>query len=132
MMRSAADYRALRESTGVSQNYVAQALSVNVVTVKRWERGISDILTDAWQLLDELAALQELRVRDAVNAVRDAQTELGSEPQNVIITYYRSQKQYDEYGRDVAEYGFVNAISRRVASVLVEQGYMVVFEYPSE
>lgn len=127
MSRSKADFKARRETLGLTQQDVADAADVNISTVKRWEKpGYFDPPDDVWEWLDDCDALQ----REVVDAAVSAAVARGRGP--VQITYYRSQEQYDATGSDDGPYGVANANARMVASRLRALGYEVDFAYPDD
>ena len=127
MGRSKADFRARREALGLTQQDVADEADVNVSTVKRWEKpGYFDPPDDVWAWLDDCGALQ----REVVDAAVSAAVARGRGP--VQVTYYRSQEQYDELGRDPGPYGVANANARMVSSRLRGLGFEVDFSYPDD
>lgn len=127
MSRSKADFKARRETLGLTQQDVADAADVNISTVKRWEKpGYFDPPDDVWEWLDDCDALQ----REVVDAAVSAAVARGRGP--VQITYYRSQEQYDATGCDDGPYGAANANARMVASRLRALGYEVDFSYPDD
>ena len=54
----------------------------------------------------------------------------GDYPKVVTITYFRSQGDYDAYGRDQSPFGFANAVARGAARELRRLGFEVRFDYP--
>ena len=129
-MRSKAEFRALRESVGMSQADVANKLGVTVRSVRRWEtpapgyRGAPD---DAWAMLDDALAKQDAVVAGALD-MADALP-----GRSVQLTYYRDQTQFDLFGREPGEpYGQANANTRMTADALRCQGVEVSFAYPDD
>ena len=127
-MRSKAEFRALRESAGMSQADVARKLGVTVRSVRRWEtptpgyRGAPD---DAWAMLDDALAKQDAVVAGALD-IADALP-----GRSLQLTYYRDQKQFDLLGCEPGEpYGQANANTRMTADALRCQGVEVSFVYP--
>ena len=56
MIRTKADFRALREELGLSQTDLGRALGVKTLTVKRWEKDGPDgflVPDDVWDSIDE-------------------------------------------------------------------------------
>ena len=130
-MSTKADFRATRETIGLTQGDVAKALGVALRTVKRWEHpDWQEPPEDAWAWL--LGMLE--RHDAAVDAMVDEAMALVREhgPEVVSITYYREQSQYDACGREPAPYGFVNSIAREVALDLVGEGIEIEFRYPDD
>ena len=130
-MATKADFRARRETIGLTQGDVARACGVSLRTVKRWEHpDWPEPPEDAW---DWLVGMHD-RHDDAVDAMVDQALATAREhgPDVVSITYYRDQAQYDACGRDDGPLGFVNSIAREVALDLVGEGFEVEFRYPDE
>ena len=127
---SKADFRALRETVGLSQQDVADALGVDVRSVKRWEAPDgSQPVAAAWALLERYAEFHELAIETAVEHVETMIAEVGHAPQAVRMTYWRSQEEYDAHGRDPGPYGVANANARSVAEALRPYGVDVEFAY---
>lgn len=129
-----ADFRAKRESLGLSQYDTAAALSVDQRSVNRWERGRNgrDRVPPvaAWKWLDSYEAI--LRPL-AGRMVRQALAEQGSEDE-IVLRYYHSPKEYDDCGREEGNYpfGFVNTATRLAASELREMGRAVALRFCTE
>ena len=132
MARTTANFRALRETIGLTQGDVANACGVSLRTVKRWEHpDWPEPPEDAWDWLIDMHDRHDALVDEAVGRVLSIAGERG-EPESVIITYYRDQAQYDAHGRDPGPYGFANAVAREVALELGEEGIEAEFRYPDE
>lgn len=135
MARGKADFKAQRERLGLSQQDVADALGINIKTVKNWENPrqtryrISDA---AWEYLDRAADVQAQQVAYACSVVEKRIDELGREPAVVTITYYRDQATYDRFGREAGPFGQANANARAIASELERMGIQVEFRYPDD
>ena len=126
-----ADFRAIRETIGLTQGDVAKALGVALRTVKRWEHpDRQEPPEDAceWLLgmLERHDTLVDAMVDRALAAAGRGDLDV------VAITYYREQSQYDALGRDDGPYGFVNSIAREVALDLAVEGIETEFRYPDE
>lgn len=133
MARGKADFKAQRERLGLTQQDVADALKINIKTVKNWENPrqtryrISD---DAWKYLDRALEAQLQQVAYARAVVEKQIEAFGGEPVVVPITYYRDQDSYDRFGRDTGPFGQANANARAVACELERMGIEVEFRYP--
>ena len=110
-MPTKAQFKALREMTGLSQQNIADALDVNLRTVKSWEN----------------PARETYKVPDYAWV-----EEFGGDPALVPITYYRDQSMYYEFGRDDGPVGWPNAVARKVAYELGRRGIAYEFRYPQE
>lgn len=133
--RTKADFAALRETVGLTQANLADDLGVQARSVRRWEQPGQEGYeppADAWDMLDFYADLQRQMVDHACETVISAGEEAGHQPDQVVLTYYRSQEQYDELGRDEGWYGVANAYARAVAAELGRYGFKVRFAYPGE
>lgn len=132
LFNTAANYRALREICGVTQQQVADVLGVSVLTVKKWEKGVNRVPDDALSFIREAAAEHTRAVRtEAAEAASSAQP--GSA---LCLTYYRTQEQADLEagltGEAAGPYQFLNAVRRSVGERLIDMGYLVSFKYPDE
>lgn len=132
IFNTAANFRALREICGVTQQQVADAMGVRVMTVKRWEKGETPVPDDALAWMRECAVEHTLGVRTELGEIM-ADAEPG---EAVCLTYYRTQEQADMdaevMGCDAGPYQFVNAVRRSVGERLTDMGYLVSFKYPDE
>ena len=126
-----ADFRATRETLGLTQGDVAKACGVSLRTVKRWEHpGWQEPPEDAWAWLLDMLERHDAAVDAMVDKAMALVRERG--PEVVAITYYRDQAQHDAHGREPGPYGFVNAVSREVALELSGEGIETEFRYPDD
>ena len=135
MSRGKADFKARREQLGLTQQDVAQALTVNVKTVKNWEnpRQTSYRISDAaWEYLDRAADMQAQQVAYARSVIEAQSEALAGNTVVVPITYYRDQATYDRFGREAGPFGQANANARAIASELERMGIQVEFRYPDD
>lgn len=133
--RTKADFAALRETVGLTQANLADDMGVRARSVRRWEQPGMDGYeppAEAWEALDGYADTQRQMVDHAREVAMRAQEEAGHMPDVVALTYWRSQEQYDEMGRDEGWYGVANANARAVASELARYGFRVEFRYPDD
>lgn len=133
--RTKADFAALRETVGLTQANLADDLGVNPRSVKRWEQpGMEgyEPPADAWDVLDSYAETQRQMVEHCRETAMQAREQTGRMPDAVTLTYWRSQEQYDELGRDRGWYGVANANARAVAAELARYGFAVRFAYPGD
>lgn len=132
LFNTAANFRAMREICGVTQQQVADAMDVRVLTVKRWEKSEAAVPEDALEWMRSAAVEHTDGVRTEVGEVM-ASAEPG---ESVCLEYYRTQEQCDMAaaltGSDAGPYQFVNAVRRSAAERLVDMGYLVSFAYPDE
>lgn len=130
MAKTTANFRALRELCGITQQQAADACGVRVLTVKRWERGDAPVPDDAMAWLMECVAEHD---RGVANELGEIMANL-PEGAEVCLTYYRTQEQADAeaYHEQAGPHGFLNAVTRSTAEHLVAMGYRVSFSYPDE
>lgn len=124
-----ADLRALRETVGLSQQQLADLANVSREAIKRWENDSYDWQAhpDVWALLYSLRARQ----REAVDAALDfADTMPDDDPRETVISYYRSQAQYDSCHPDGGLYTVANATARAIGMALELDDLPVRYEYP--
>lgn len=129
----AADFRALREQVGYSQQDVADALGIKVLSVKRWEKPDYpfEIPRTAWDLLDSAYELQVTVVEAAVDEACGAGESTGLHIETPVrLTYWRTQGDYDaRHPHDPGSYTQANATARAVAEKLRALGFRVYFQY---
>lgn len=132
--RTKADFKALREACGLSQQNVADALGVHLQTIKRWEKPSFPyaVPDDAFGYLDSVAESQANQVSYMLSVVAKQVEQFGKNPVLVPITYYRDQQMYDIYGRDKGPFGWPNAVARKLAYELDKRGISYSFRYPDD
>lgn len=123
-----ADFRALRESLGLSQRNVAEAAGVQVLAVKRWESGDRTIPAEVWHWLRTVGEESDKAVIAIVQ--RTFEQINGQRNPVVWLQYYRDQADYDSRRDDGDPYGLANANARKVASRLSRHGVICRFCYP--
>ena len=127
-----ADFRAIRETIGLTQGDVAKALGVALRTVKRWEHpDWQEPPEDAEAWLLGMLERHDALVDEAVDRVLAIAAKRGA-PDVVSITYYRDQAQHDAHGREPGPYGFANSVAREVALDLAGEGIETEFRYPDD
>lgn len=131
MQTTCAEVKALRESVGLSQADLADLAGVTVRSVRRWERDITPP-EDVLELLERYVIRKAKAVEAALGTVDRVAEQMGHAPDLVPMTYYRSQAEYDELGRDPGPVGVANANARAVADALMARGVAVEFRYPDE
>lgn len=130
---SKAQFRVLRERIGYSQYHLARLLNVDERSVKYWENPRYAYPPEAaWQILEEGLEAHLQAVDTVIDAVEKQAREAGHLPRFVDMLYYRTQAQYDKYGRDKGDYLVVDARAREIAIRLEEQGVEARFHYPED
>lgn len=134
MIKTKAEFKAIRERVGLSQEAVAQALGNTVLTVKRWENPrYSNPPEDAWAFLFTALDQHKRIVDDALRAVeKTIKGHGGRKPSHADFLYYRTQEQYDLYGREEGDYMVVNARVREIAVRVEALGVEPRLHYPEE
>jgi DNA-binding transcriptional regulator YiaG len=127
--RSKAEFRAMRESLGLTQQRLADLMGVRILSVKRWELPTypQQAPGDAWRLLDSMMERQDEAIGEALKQVREIAGQMEGEPAAIALPYWSSQRDYDEHhhAEDEGTWTEANADSRRLASMLRWLGYKV-------
>lgn len=132
---SRAEFRALRESVGMTQQLLADELGVQVRSVKRWEQenpnGWYEPPRDAWDILYDALEIQKKAILESVKKVKEIEDAHGK-PDKIVLSYWLSQADYISWSSDaqldtVGDWRMANANTRAVAAVLRHRGYEVVF-----
>ena len=123
MARTREEFRALRETVGMTQAKLAAILDVEVRSVKRWERhndaGYYNPPADAWAVLDAARAAQADRV-DAMVA------EAAAQGGPARIRYWLSERDHGRLGTG-GDWRMENADARLAADALERLGIEVEF-----
>ena len=131
MADSKAEFRATRERVGLTQKALAVMMGVDVRTVKRWEEPeLPDPPKYAQDRLQEALEAHTAIVQAAIRRVDAIVEQQGRPPASMCLTYYRSQAQYDRYGRDRGDFNVINARSREIGALLRQRGITVSYAYP--
>ena len=127
--RTLAEFRAIRETVGMTQCALARALGVEVRSVKRWESPTAPQVPpkDAWDVLDAALSAQRRGIAAALGKVDEVAQEYGGYPESVALPYWSSQGAYDEghYVDDGGDWRMANATNRILAYALNERGMRV-------
>lgn len=130
-----AEFRALRETLGITQQALADELGVQVRSVRRWEsshpKGYYEPPQDAWDVLRRYADQQQRVVAYALEKVEEIADEMGA-PDTVEIKYWLSEPDYISWSTDVdngiiGDWRMANANARATALILQDRGYTVAF-----
>lgn len=127
--RTLAEFRAIRETVGMTQGMLADALGVEQRSVRRWESPTNGYMPpqDAWDVLDAALSAQRRGIAAALGKVDELAEEHGSYPESVMLPYWSGQDAYDEghYVDDGGDWRMANATSRMLAHALHERGIRV-------
>lgn len=127
--RTKAEFRAIRETVGMTQGMLADALGVEQRSVRRWESPTNDYYPpqDAWDVLDAALSAQRRGIAAALGKVDELAQERGSYPESVMLPYWSSQDAYDKghYVDDGGDWRMANATNRLLAHALHERGMRV-------
>lgn len=133
MYHSRAQFRAIRTRIGLSQRDLAQNISVSLETVKKWEKpGNFPPSEAAWNYLESMFALHVQAVQAAVDAAQEQEKKIGYKPKFIQLTLFRSQSEYNKFGRDTGNVHLANARTIESAAILEHEGYEVRFVYPED
>lgn len=129
--RTKAEFRAIRETVGMTQGALARELGVEVRSVKRWESPTAPQVPpqDAWDVLDAALSAQRRGIATALGRVDEIAKERGAYPKSVMLPYWTSQDAYDEghYVDDGGDWRMANATNRLLAHALHERGIRVAW-----
>lgn len=130
--RTLAEFRAIRETVGMTQGMLADALGVEPRSVRRWESPSAPQVPpqDAWDVLDAALSNQRHAVAAALGEVDRIAQEQGTYPENAALPYWTSQEAYDSghyTGADGQDWRMANATLRVLAYALHERGIAVVW-----
>ena len=122
-------FHALRGMAGLDSETLARMLGLSGPQwVHRWERdGQQDPPLDAWQTVENTAKRHWELVNAILNRVQGQDLPEGT---CIDLIYYRSQAEYDRYGRDRGPYRQVNAVSLHAGLLLTQSGYEVAYVAP--
>ena len=124
MKRTKADFKALRELVGMSQQVLADALRVDKRSIQRWEADGNawEPPRDAWNVLDAARERQRWVVDEALT-IADENPRIP-----VNLTYWRAQGDFEQAGH-AGDYQMANANARLIAHVLESEGREVSFDF---
>ena len=131
MKMNKAEFKALRESLGISQAALARELEVIVRSVSRWENPREE--NEPSEFAVEYLLMLERQSLQVVNFAIDKAYELqeitGSN--HVTLPYYYDQLSYDKsHPQDPGYYGIANANTLKIKRSLEEDGFDVQINYP--
>ena len=127
--RTLAEFRAIRETVGMTQGMLAAELGVEARSVRRWESPSAPQVPpqDAWDVLDYALTNQRHAVAAALGEVDRMAQERVAYPDHVTLPYWPSQAAYDvgHYVDDGGDWRMANATNRMLAYALHERGINV-------
>lgn len=128
MNHTKAEFRAIREAVGMTQQAFADELGVKVLSVKRWESPDKpqQAPADAWFVLNDALRIQRQVVAYAIAKAEEMEREVGGKL-TVTLPYWASQEDYDDFHvpADDGDWRMANANLRMVAFALHERGFTV-------
>ena len=134
MARTKAEFRALREQTGITQAEMARSLGVQVRSVKRWEHPQAPQMPpeDAWDKVERAAARQREIVQFAIDKAEQLAEQMGHDPERVDLAYWLSEEDYLTHSTDArngveGSWRMANANARAARAALEAFGFSVQF-----
>ena len=131
-MRTKAEFRAIRETVGMTQAALADELGVQERSVKRWEGKDAPQVPpeDAWDVLGAALDRQREVVLFALSKVYEISDEMGDEPIHVSLPYWSCAEDYEASFTDAAngihgDWRMANANARVLAAILWAEGVEV-------
>lgn len=130
MTRIKPEFRAMRETLGLTQQTLADELGVKILSVKRWEspKYPQQAPQDAWDFLDELERQQVILCNVAIAKAAQRQQDSTESLHDVQVPYWSSASDYEaSRGSEGVTWTEANATSRRLAIMLLDRGASVVW-----
>lgn len=130
-------FRATREICGLTQQNVADAAGVRIMTVKRWEKqGQADPPEDVCDWLSTVRRAHDAAVDDICRTYLKRLRAAPEEHPVIPMEIWRNQEDADNShvsaGREGSPYGYVNAIRKSAAERLRGMGVGVVWRFPED
>lgn len=128
--RGKADFRALRESLGLTPADLGYVLKVDMDRVKKWEKpGSFEPPKAAWEGLDKINRWFDAEVEKLVQKVEAEFPDPSEAVEPVVLPYWRTTSYLNKTSRESGSVGFRNAISREASYSLQAKGYRTRFWY---
>lgn len=135
---SGAKFRARRELCGLSIEELARECGCDPLDVRSLEESrlggevSDDVAVAVGAHLDEL---QE-RMGDMLDYAMEVYEEFAvvkrTDPQAIVMPYYRDQAEFDEGGRDKGSFSFANAVTRACLAAFDDFGVPTKLYYPGD
>ena len=127
---TSAELKTLRESLGLSQQWLADRAGVQVRTVKYWESGRNAVPDDVGEIISTADGLIARAVRNAVGQAEKMRKEYGK-PHEVLLLRYRSEEELHYSRPDMIGYPvtYHAALLARARAALIERGFDLVIDY---
>lgn len=133
-----AKLRARRELCGLTIEELAKECGCDPADVRALEepwhgvKASDDVAVAVGARLDEL---QE-RMGDMLDYAMEVYEEFAdvkrTDPQAIVMPYYRDQAEFDEHGRDEGSFSFANAVTRACLAAFDDFGVPTKLYYPAE
>lgn len=134
MKKTKAAFRALRESCGLTQQDLADAVGVHITSIKKWENPnshLKEIPDDVWDFLVTEFNSQAEEAERAFQAL----VKLIESNEPIAVRYYRTQEELDDAQKDLGlsrNFRCVNAITLKVVNKLKDVGIEFDIFYPDQ
>lgn len=137
MDRTKAEFRALRETVGMTQGALAGEMGVQIRSVKRWENpdAPQEPPEEAWEVLDDAIEAQRRVVSYTLGKVDEIAEKRGDYPKAVAMPYWACSADYKKFHTvpDGGDWRMANANLRLISFALHEKGIKVVWtDRPSD
>lgn len=134
MEHTIANFRALRETVGMTQAHVAKECGIDARSVRRWEDAENTAYAPrefAWDLLIKAREDQIRAIDEVITAVERMEDERGT-PKVVRLSYWGNAVEYARAHpeEDPAKWQMANANARLAGHMLMEMGFDVEFGFP--
>lgn len=134
MKNQSAEFRALRELLGLTQNNIGDALGRTRMTVKYWEN--PDCTTNppdfAWEYMKKRKESQVELIAKFIDEAEKTATTNDEGKKTARLLFYRDQAHYDvnhpEEEKEI--YDSANAAACTAAVMLILKGYEIEWDYP--
>lgn len=133
MKRTKANFKALREMSGMSQSLLADMLGVRELSVKRWESRNQPQMPPeaAWAIVENYIGNMQRAMQTAFDVIDNPANGL-AEPKAVSLTYWQNAAHFKQAHPEEDErlWQLANATSRAIATELMLEGVEFNFDFP--